>query len=296
MPFPTSLVGATTEPRTLEVDARATMAYAAGIGDTNPAYLDTTRPGGVVAHPLFPVSPEWPVVLDAGRLAPAVLTSAERRGGLHLTHDLVVHRLVRPGDRLTTTATVRSLAEHRSGTFEVVRLETVDQHGGPVATTDFGMLFRGVAVDADGPPPDPTPDLPSAAPAEPIETVRHALAPTAAHVYTECSRIYNPIHTDPAVAHAAGLPEIVLHGTATLALAISEVVDRHAGGDPMRVRRVQARFGAMVTLPSTIEVAVGAPQALGDDGDVAIGIEVRTEAGEPAVRGGRVTLAAASPG
>ena len=34
------------------------------------------------------------------------------------------------------------------------------------------------------------------------------------HVYTECARIWNPIHTDLAVARAAGLPGPILHGTA----------------------------------------------------------------------------------
>src|SRR5262245_63914545 len=38
------------------------------------------------------------------------------------------------------------------------------------------------------------------------------------HVYTECARIWNPIHTDLAVVRAAGLSGPILHGTATLAL------------------------------------------------------------------------------
>src|SRR5690606_32504277 len=98
VPLPTSLVGIAAEPATTAVDIRATMAYAAGIVDHNPVYLDTTRPGGVVAHPLFPVRLEWPQVLAAGRLVPPVLTRAEARAGLHLTHDLTIGRLVRPGD------------------------------------------------------------------------------------------------------------------------------------------------------------------------------------------------------
>src|SRR5690606_8559548 len=67
-------------------------------------------------------------------------------------------------------------------------------------------------------------------------------------------RIWNPIHTDPQAAARAGLDGIILHGTATLAHAVSAVVDDHAGGDPARVARVTARFAAMVPLPSSIEV------------------------------------------
>jgi acyl dehydratase len=77
---------------------------------------------------------------------------------------------------------------------------------------------------------------------------------TLALVYTECARIWNPIHTDVAVARGAGLPAIILHGTATLALAVSRVVRRSLGGDGRRVRGVSARFTGFVRLPSIVTV------------------------------------------
>ena len=76
----------------------------------------------------------------------------------------------------------------------------------------------------------------------------------AAHVYTEGARIYNPIHTDIAIARAAGLPGLILHGTATLALAVSRLVARDLDGDPTRVRGVTARFAGMVLMPSVFVV------------------------------------------
>jgi acyl dehydratase len=76
-----------------------------------------------------------------------------------------------------------------------------------------------------------------------------------AHVYTECAHIWNPIHTDAAVARAAGLPGIILHGTATLALAVSRVLG-HLAADPHAVRRLSARFTGMVPLPSHLTVRV----------------------------------------
>lgn len=304
MPLPTSLVGAATAPRTTTVDVRATMAFAAGIDDTAPAYLDTTRPGGVVAHPLFMVGPEWPVVLEAGRLAPDRLTRAEAAVGLHLTHDLVIHRLVRPGDTLTTIATVSSVTAHRAGALEVLRLETTDQHGEPVSSTDFGMLFPGVgAVDDAGellaPPPRSDRRTRPAATAEPKVAVLRPLSGATAHIYTECSRIWNPIHTDPTVAHAAGLPAIILHGTATLAMAVSAVVECLADGDPTRVRRIQGRFGAMVTLPSTIEIRVDDVRPAPADGRShpdadQVPFEVVNQAGELALRDGLVDLGPAT--
>jgi acyl dehydratase len=76
----------------------------------------------------------------------------------------------------------------------------------------------------------------------------------AAHLYTECARIYNPIHTDLSVARSAGLPATILHGTATLALALSAVVARDLGADPARVRGISARLTDMVAPPATLAV------------------------------------------
>ena len=78
------------------------------------------------------------------------------------------------------------------------------------------------------------------------------VAAGAANVYTETARIFNPIHSDKAVALAAGLPDIILHGTATLALAISQIVRHCADGNPEKIKRLGGRFSAMVLMPSTL--------------------------------------------
>jgi acyl dehydratase len=88
------------------------------------------------------------------------------------------------------------------------------------------------------------------------------VAATAALVYTECARIWNPIHTDIAVAARAGLDAPILHGTATLALALSRVVARDLGGDPARVAEIRGRFTGMVLMPSSFTVR-GRPSEAG---------------------------------
>ena len=70
------------------------------------------------------------------------------------------------------------------------------------------------------------------------------------HVYTECADIWNPIHTERAAALAAGLPDIILHGTCTWALAVREIVADRLGGDPEGLERFSGRFTGMV-LPGT---------------------------------------------
>ena len=145
MRIPASAVGITAGPREQAIDARWLMAYAAALGESAPEYFDTTRPGGILAHPLFPVCYEWPLALDVR--AEALPDDIAVRG-VHATHRLTLHRAPRPGDRLSTRATVERLERRAPGAYMVLRLETVDAAGRPVSTTDYGSLYLGVDCDA----------------------------------------------------------------------------------------------------------------------------------------------------
>jgi acyl dehydratase len=243
------IVGLTVGPVAGSVDARWLMAYAAALGETDPRYYDTTAPGGPLAHPLFPVCYEWPVAL-ALRAKAIDETLAPR--SVHATHALVLHRPPRAGDSLRTSGRVTAVQRARSGTLVVTRFTTMDHTGVLVSTTDYGSVYRGIDLRGDVVPPPGEPRVGEGAPVRWEEPV--AVPGQAAHVYTEGARIYNPIHTDLAVARSAGLPGLILHGTATLALAVSRVVARDLGGEPARVRGVAARFTGMVTMPSTLLV------------------------------------------
>ena len=272
-----SIVGATAGPLAQTIDARWLMAYNAALSDALP------RP---VAHPLFAVCYEWPVAVT---LREQAIGAAIAPLSVHASHDLVIHRPPRAGDRLTITATVADVVPRRSGALVLMRFDTVDADGEPVTTTTYGSLYRGVRVtdttvtrsspdrraaetlrsgpdgkseqsalrsrpDGESENPDGKSENPDVAWHESV-----TVAASAAHVYTECARIWNPIHTDEAVARAAGLSGIILHGTATLALCISRVVNRELGGDPASIHGVRARFTGMVKLPSTFVVRVAQP-------------------------------------
>ena len=292
MPLNAAAVGLQTAPMIHDVDARWTMAFSAGLGDTQPCYMDTTRDEEVVAHPLFPICPEWPVMLEArDLLMDDGLTLPESRRGVHAGHDMRVHRLVRPGDRLQTHATVVSLESRGAGAFMVTRLDTSDELGDPGSTTYSGALYRGVEIA--GKPQDAAagvPGSPGRIPADgvPARRVRVPIAANAAHVYTECARIWNPIHTDAQVAKEAGLPAIILHGSATLALAVSQIIDYEAGGDPRRVRRLGGSFRGMVLMPSDVEVTVYAPYE-SPEGTM-VRFQVLNADGRPAISDGMVVI------
>jgi acyl dehydratase len=290
MPISSEIVGRIGEPVVQTIDSRWTMAYAACLGDLAPAYLDTRVRPDVLAHPLFPVCYEWPLFLDP-RCMPNDLSREERVRGVHFTHDVTLHRPIRAGMELTTQATLVKVEARRSGAYQLARLDTVDSAGDAVSTTWYGMLLRGVEVEggdrtlADaGSTMEAPPALDIEAGGESFKEYSIPIAANAALVYTECARIWNPIHTDAAVAEAAGLPEPILHGTATLALAVSRVVAECFGGDAERVVRIAGRFGAMVRMPSTLSLRVGSVQ--GDS----VRFEVLEPGGGRAIRDGLLAI------
>ncbi|MEM7325219.1 MAG: MaoC/PaaZ C-terminal domain-containing protein [Actinomycetota bacterium] len=291
MAIPTDLVGTGVAPMEHRVDERWTMAYAASLGDTASCYLDTTAPGGVVAHPVFAVCPEWPVIV-AGRedMESRGVPLAEVRTGVHATHDTVIHRLVRPGDVLRTSMETVAMMNINPGAMSTIRLRTVDQDDRPVATTSQNAIYLGIPADGpDRPDPEPPGAIDGADRIGDPDEAPVRIDAGAAHTYTECARIWNPIHTDQAVALAAGLPGLILHGTANLAHGVSAVVAHRADGRPELVRRIAGRFAAMVLMPSQLTVRIWQANETAD-GRRTVPFEVLNQDGQPAVKDGLVVL------
>lgn len=289
MALDSTLIGARVGPVNAEVDARWTMAYAASLGDVLDCYIDTRRPAGIVAHPLFPVCFEWPAAGAIRAKLRATMAPGEPARGVHATHHTILHRPIRPPMRLRTTAEVLGIERRSAGAYEVVRFETVDEGGAPVCTTYYGSLYRKVEVNgADRPAHIQSPPTPAVIAHQPRAELSLPIGAGAAHVYTECARIWNPIHTDLATAAEAGLPGLILHGTATLALAVSAIVKREAANDPERVSEIYGRFGAMVLMPSELIVRVQAREktARGD----AVFFEAINADGGRAIRDGVLML------
>jgi acyl dehydratase len=260
-----AIVGEQAGPTEHLIDARWVMAYNAGLGQRS-----------AEVHPLFPVCYEWPVS-DAIRALPALKPIA----GLlvHAQHDLVIHRPLEAGETVSCSVRVVAAEPRSPGAFVVYRFQGRDARGELVTTTDFGALYRGVQLDraAGEAVRDPHPIE-----AKLDRVAEIPIASTAAHVYTECARIWNPIHTELAYARAAGLPDIILHGTATLAYSISSLLKAFKLDDK-DVRRVACRFAGMVLMPSTLSL-----HAIRDGG--AILFETRNDRGETVISRGRLLL------
>jgi acyl dehydratase len=246
--------------------------------------MDTTQ-GPVAAHPVFPVCPEWPVILNTRAMAGSTsLSPAEAARGVHAAHDLHIHKPIKAGDLISTTATMIGVKQIKPGAAYTMRLDTHDVKTGELLTQTYQLgIYRGVEVDGADHSIETPPSLPELTDLRSATSHVIDVAAGSAHIYTECARIWNPIHTDRQVALDAGLPDIILHGTATLALAISRMVDQYAHDDPLAVKRLGGRFSAMVLMPSQIKLV---SNIVGNT----ISFEVHTAQNELAISHGFVVL------
>lgn len=274
MKLSSDIVGREAGPDEQRIDARWLMAYSAALGESDPRYYDTAA--GVLAHPLFPVCYEWPATREVRDRAGLEPFNARL---VHAQHDLMIRRSPHPGESLRISGKVVAALQRRPGTMIVFRLSTRDAHGELVSVTDFSALYRGVELQGGDRTLESLADPPAHARALP-RVGEISVSATAAHIYTECARIWNPIHTDVAYARAAGLPDVILHGTATLALSVSRVL-LALRLDPAAVRRVRCRFAGMVLMPSLLTVHASSEGA-------GLAFETRNERGEAVIERGRI--------
>lgn len=286
MELNSNLVGTPLKPYRREITWRETMNYAAAVGDENPRYFDDERDGGIVAPPMFSVAVTWPILeriweyIDADRFPPELLLTQ-----VHHTEHLVFHRPIRPGDNLTVQGRIAAILPHRAGTQVVIHFEAQDQKGQPVFTEHTGALLRGVACAGEGQGQEALPKVPPG-PVEnrPLWEAPLFIDPLRPFIYDGCTNIYFPIHTSKSFARQVGLPGIILQGTATLALAAREILNREADGDPRKLQTFSGRFSGMVQPGTEIRVVLLGKSSRPDGTD--LHFSVYNAEGQPAISKG----------
>jgi acyl dehydratase len=288
MSLNTSIVGAPLDTQTVRVTTRMALAFAAAIDDNSDFTFDDADQACFVAPPFLCVSLEW-LLVGASRQGLLGLTADEARRAVHAGQDTAFHRLLRPGATVTVSGRIVEARRTSAGALVKTLIETSDADTGQLyARTVSASIFRGIPVEGH----DRSIDV-GFPPNEPVESsagvmeTRIDLDRWFPHRYTECAAIWNPIHTERRVALAAGLPDIIVHGTALWALAGREIVSAYGDRNPARLRRLCGRFSAMV-IPGTAIIVRHGPSA-SKDGHIAY--SVLNAAGETAVSGGYAVIA-----
>jgi acyl dehydratase len=250
------IVGTTLKEYFKAVSWRETMNYAAAVGDNNPLYFDDERDEGVIAHPMFCVAVTWPVTEKFEEFAEPGLIPAEISARkVHYTEQIEFHRPVKPEDILSVKGKIAAVLPHRAGTHIIIRYDVSDKSGLPVFTEHIGALLRGVNCLDGGKEAGTLPSLPACGVKESsVWESEIAIDPMLPFIYDGCTNIFFPIHTSKQFAKMVGLPDIILQGTATLAFAVKELINREAGGDPNRLKILSCRFTGMVIPGSEIKI------------------------------------------
>jgi acyl dehydratase len=234
VPFNAALVGTTWGPLDWAVTPRRALAFRAVLAPDDAEALDDAA-GPLAMLPMQVVAPEWVLALESRADPAQTLSEDEARRGVHAVQDTRFLRPVLAGETLTVTAALTAVRSSRAGAVATTVYES--RVGAElVAVSTAVSVLRGVAVEGAETPASDDEVWPVFAPtaADPILIVTPRGFP---HLYSECAEIWNPIHTERAVALAAGLPDILIHGTALWALA--GLRSAPAGS---RITRLAARF------------------------------------------------------
>ena len=147
MELKTEAIGKTYEPTTYAVGREKVREFASAVGETDPLYfdVDAARAAGyadVVAPPMF-------AVVYAGRsVGPAIFDPDVGINFAMMVHGGQEFRwgpLVVAGDEITTTTTVKDIADRRGMAFYVFESVSENQRGETVCTATWTNIVRGEA-------------------------------------------------------------------------------------------------------------------------------------------------------
>ncbi len=293
MEINSNLVNTVLKETTKTISWRDIMMYATAINDPNPFYLDDEREGGIVSHPVFPVTLTLPLVEnlhdnigeeDQEKFPFEVLLTA-----VHYSEHIKLHRLIRPDDSLTLTGNVEAIIPHRAGTHVIIKFDGVDSNNQPVFTEYTGGMLRGVECLGGDQGTENIPHVPVSPFGEDFLWRKELkVSPLQAHIYDGCVGPTLPFHTSKEIAHQLGLPDILLQGLCTLAFAVSEIISEEFNGDPTHVSEVAGKFTSMIIPNSEIELRVNGKNMCGNSQEIFF--EVYNQENRKAIREGYVKV------
>lgn len=230
-------------------------------------------------------SPVHPFVLahQAFELAFEKIGAAREDGSepsrVHLSQEIRLTRPLLADERVTVEVDVLGVRREAAGVRVAMRAVLSGADGATFAKLVTGALLGGAVT------PEPfgeLPPFPGNRTKNAATVLNRQISVDGIRRYAEASGDDNPIHLDDDAARTAGFDGVIAHGMSVLALACEEIVDRHAGGDPARVREIGVRFSAPVRPNEPVDITIQ------PDGHT-ICFSCRTPQGL-ALKGGWVTL------
>jgi len=231
--------------------ARDSILYALGVGfgadATDPHQLRFLYEDGLAAVPTLAVVLGYPGIWIRNPES-----GVDWRQVLHGEQGLVIHRPLAPEGEVIGRTRIEEIIDKGKGRGALIysARDVIDKATGELLCSLSSTTFCRADGGFGGPagPLKPVHEIPDRAPDLVCDL---PTSPRAALIY-RLSGDYNPLHIDPEVARAAGFPRPILHGLATYGVAGHALMKSLCDYDPSRLRRMEARFSAVVYPGETI--------------------------------------------
>ena len=245
------VVGVPSGEKYFKVSFRDASNFAAAINDTSEIFYHSKH---VSVHPLQVVTLTWQLLQDKENKWKKFIPPAWHDRLVHYDEHLEINRPVEVGEELVADSRIVSMTEHKLGTKIQTKATFTSAKGELIVTEYASSIFFGVQCEAEREIEKSPIDIKKSN--DEITTWEELvdIPKTAPYLYDGCTNISALIHTDDAYARAIGLPGIIYHGTATLARAISCIIQRELQGDPARIKAISTKFVGKLTVPNILKV------------------------------------------
>jgi acyl dehydratase len=208
---------------------------------------------------------------------------------VHYSEHLIMHRLLKPEEKISLKGKIAAIIPHRAGTHIIACVEATNKQNNPIFTEYIGGMLRGVESVGGAKGDDQIPVIPlHNGDTGPKWRETISIDPLRPYIYDGCSNISFPIHTSKQFAHQVGLPDIILQGTATLSYAVRTLINREGGDDPLKVREIACKFTGMVLPGTNIEIVL--QEKLASKNGVELFFDVYNEMNKRAIRNGYIRI------
>ena len=234
---------------------RDTILYALGVGFGDDP-LDLNQLRFVYEQNLLAVPSMASILCYPGNWLKNPDTGVNYKKQVNAGNKLTIHGALPTEGTLVSTPRVVDVIDKGAGRGALVMTERKvfeKATGNAVCTVTTTSLCRGDggfggpqrAIAQAAPPPDTTPD----------QSVEFVVARNLALIY-RLNGDQNPLHVDPDAARAAGYPQPILHGLATLGMVTHALLKSCCGYDPARLSGMEVRYTAPVIPGDTLRTDI----------------------------------------
>jgi hypothetical protein len=248
------IVGTQLKPYLFTVEDRHVSNFAAAIGDENSHYYVSANTNILCSHPVFPVRISWEIIKNLSLWLKSEVPFDLNTPLVHHSEYLEIQRLPKPGDQLTLSGQIAAFLPHSRGSRLVLRFSYVDKQKQPLLTEFVTAILFNVRCADAGKQLDLPPAIQRVTEDKIIWEEQIAISRLTPFIYDGCTDIVYGIHTDQKFALRMGLPDIILQGTATLAISISTILKKELNCDPQTVRLLAGKFTDIVVPPNRLTV------------------------------------------